>query len=183
MWHCWYCVLTVHQRHTGDNTEICFLLPLTYAHTPPSSLSLPYGVLLTFVGWESEGGQHYLIYLWGAVQLLALSPSLRPAPYSIFLLTAFVHFINITFWYSDRYAPPEDTCSFLLYQKYSLYFHLHLWQEDSDCFYSGRFHIFNWSFKKKCIFWELQLNTVCISCTFRHLLYWNMYKNTWKYSI
>lgn len=149
VWHCWcQCVLTVHQWHARDNTEIwnmfpsCFI-PLLCTHISVSPICSPADFC-----WHRNWRRLALFDLfmrWHS--MLALSLSLSLASYSVFLLTAFVHFINIKFWYSDRYESPEDTCSFLLYQKYSLYFYLHLWQQDSDCLCCGRFLIFNWSFK------------------------------------
>lgn len=167
VWHCWcQCVLTVHQWHARDNTEIwnmfpsCFI-PLLCTHISVSPICSPADFC-----WHRNWRRLALFDLfmrWHS--MLALSLSLSLASYSVFLLTAFVHFINIKFWYSDRYESPEDTCSFSTLPKiFSLLLSPPL---------AGRQWLFVlWQISdfqlefQKCIFSGLQRNTVCIDCTF-----------------
>lgn len=128
--------LTLHQWHTRE--EYMFprfpLPPLPHTHTP--FLSPRYTALQTFMV--------DLFMRWGSI--LALGLSLRWGSYCLFLLTAFVVFINITFWHSDIHALPEDRGknkkSFLIPPNLPSTLS-QLWQEDSDCFCwnGGRFEI------------------------------------------
>lgn len=91
-----------HWLYISDTPEknICFhaspFPPLPHTHTP--FLSPRYTALQTFMV--------DLFMRWGSI--LALGLSLRWGSYCLFLLTAFVVFINITFWHSDIHALPED---------------------------------------------------------------------------
>lgn len=126
-----------HWLYISDTPEknICFhASPFPPFHTP--FLSPRYTALQTFMV--------DLFMRWGSI--LALGLSLRWGSYCLFLLTAFVVFINITFWHSDIHALPEDRGknkkSFLIAPNLPSTLS-QLWQEDSDCFCwnGGRFEI------------------------------------------
>lgn len=85
-----------HWLYISDTPEknICFhASPFPPFHTP--FLSPRYTALQTFMV--------DLFMRWGSI--LALGLSLRWGSYCLFLLTAFVVFINITFWHSDIRTP------------------------------------------------------------------------------
>lgn len=98
------CPSVTHQGRPYVSLYPCFP---SHMHTPSPSHHL--SRLPDIQSWLRKRRWLTLVDLfmrWGSI--LAVGLSLRLASYSLFLLTAFVVFINITFRHPDRYAFPED---------------------------------------------------------------------------